>query len=255
MNIGVAIVTFNNQTDIASCVGSIRSEGLDTIAIVDSGSSDNTAQEISKLGCVYEQADVNRGFGYSANKAAALLNTEYVLFINPDAHIQKGAISHITQTFQHYPNAGIIGVLLCDSSGNAESMAYGDEPTITKMITRHMARKKVPKVPFFVDWVSGGAFLISKKVFDEVSGFDESFFMYWEDIDLCKQVREKGYKVLMDPLAKVIHSRGGSNMQDAEKKRIYAESADRYFKKHYAWTIWRLQRLLRKLYRSRSALL
>lgn len=247
MSIGVAIVTFNSVADIAQCVESVRSEGLSNIAIVDSGSHDATMQKVAQLGCKYDASSTNKGFGHSANRAARLLNTEYVLFINPDALLQKGSVEHIRMSFLKFPDAGIIGLLLCDENGKPERMAFGDEPTLITLVMRHGFVKKIPSIPFSTDWVSGGAFIMQKKVFDEVGGFDENFFMYWEDVDLCRRVRQAGYSVIMDPTARVTHSRGGSNLDSSTKARMYRESADRYFKKHYSSTIWRIQRFLRKL--------
>ncbi|MDA1168775.1 MAG: glycosyltransferase family 2 protein [bacterium] len=247
MSIGVAIVTYNSAADIAQCVESVRSEGLLNIAIVDSGSQDATMKEIAHQGCKYDASSMNKGFGYSANRGARLLNTEYVLFINPDARLQKGSVERIRMSLQKFPNAGIIGLLLCDENGTPERMAFGDEPTLWALMLRHVFLKKIPSIPFNADWVSGGAFIMQKKVFDEVGGFDENFFMYWEDVDLCRRVRKKGYSVIMDPTAKVTHFRGGSNLDSDTKTRVYRESADRYFKKHYSSTIWRIQRFLRKL--------
>lgn len=247
MNIGVAIVTFNSEKYIAECVASVRREGLTNIAIVDSGSKDATVKKIAQLGCKYDVSSTNKGFGHSANMASQLLNTEYVLFINPDALLQKGSIERIQTSLKKFSNAGIIGLLLCDESGMPERMAFGDEPNLFNMIMRRLYRKKRLHKPFIVDWVSGGAFMIQKKVFDEVNGFDEDFFMYWEDVDLCGRVREKGYSVIMDPTAKATHFRGGSNLDSGTRTRVYRESADRYFKKHYSSTIWRIQRFLRKL--------
>ena len=250
MNIGVAIVTYNNSRDIARCIASVRKEGLQHIAVVDSKSTDATQQELTRLGCEYQVTDENKGFGYAANKAARMLNTEYVLFINPDSHIQSGAVARVIQTITTHPHAGIIGMLLCSPGGKPEAFGYGDEPSMLKIITRRFFRESLSEKPFYTDWVSGGAFMISKKVFDDICGFDEGFFMYWEDVDLCKRVRGMGYKILMDPQARVTHMRGGSSMDENEKATIYDQSADRYFKKHYSTTIWYIQRLLRKWYRA-----
>ncbi|MEK7500328.1 MAG: glycosyltransferase family 2 protein [Patescibacteria group bacterium] len=247
MNIGVAIVTFHSERYIEECVASLRREGLSQIAIVDSGSADATVEKIEKLGCIYEVSNTNKGFGYSANKAARLLNTEYVLFINPDTILQEAAVERLQMSMQKFQGVGIIGLLLCDINGAPERMAFGDEPTLLQLLLRHLVPKKIPIAAFVTDWVSGGAFLIQKKVFDEVNGFDEDFFMYWEDVDLCRRVREKGYSIVMDPTAKVTHVRGGSNLHSGTKTKLYRESADRYFKKHYSSTIWRIQRFLRKL--------
>jgi GT2 family glycosyltransferase len=249
MKIGVAIVTYNSAQDIVTCIESVVREGVREISIVDSASEDATVQELSRLGYPVEVLDSNKGFGYASNRSTKKMNTEYVLFLNPDSTLKIGAISNVMRTIQEHPNAGIVGMLLCDPSGIPEKMAYGDEPSLFQMVFRRLYYKKPSSSPFPVGWVSGGALLIRKELFEEVGGFDEEFFLYWEDIDLCKRVRQKGYTVLMDPTAQVTHVRGGSNLSMDEKTRIYDQSADRYFKKHYSTTIWKIQRFLRRLYR------
>lgn len=250
MNIGVAIVTYNSARDIKACIESVIREGLREIGVVDSASEDETVQIITGLGQPVEVLDANKGFGYAANRAASMTNTEYVLFLNPDSTLQEGSIQSLIRTSKENPHAGIIGMLLCDSAGLPEYMAYGDEPTLLRMVLRRLIRPKRISATSPVDWVSGGAFLVKRSVFKAVGGFDESFFLYWEDVDLCRRVRQKGYSVLMDPIAKVTHIRGGSNLSSIQKTRVYDQSADRYFKKHYSWAIWKIQRFLRKLYRS-----
>ncbi len=250
MNIGVAIVTYNSENDIAQCVESVIREGVQDIAIIDSASDDHTIQELALLGHPFQVLDTNRGFGYAANRAAKMLNTEYVLFLNPDSTLTIGAIDRLVRTILEQARVGIIGMLLCDPAGKSEDMAYGDEPTLFRMMLRHFYSKGTPHSLFAADWVSGGAFLIPKRLFEQLGGFDEDFFLYWEDVDLCRRTREAGYPVCMDPVAKVTHLRGGSNLDGAEKTSIYDQSADRYFKKHYSTTIWKIQRFLRRLYRS-----
>lgn len=249
MNIGAAIVTHNNTEDIESCIASLVHEGLQHIAIIDSASHDGTAEKIAKLAYPHELLLENKGFGYAANKAARLLNTEYVLFLNPDAVLLPGALAHGMKTMQQCSQAGIVGLLLCDSAGAPEYAAYGNEPTLPRLLMRRIYRAPMPLNLFSVGWVSGGAFIISHKLFRHIGGFDESFFLYWEDIDVCKRVRDAGYDVVVDASARVKHVRGGSKLPDREKTAIYDASADRYYKKHYSTTIWAIQRFLRKMYR------
>ncbi len=249
MNIGVAIVTHNNEQDIAACIESVLSAGISDIAIVDSASNDGTVAEITRLGRACEDLRENLGFGYAANKAARLLNTEYVLFLNPDAKLIGGAIEYAAHTMQAIPRVGIVGMLLSDSYMVPEKNSYGEEPGIFNLLTRHAYRNVMPRMPVSVGWVSGGALLISREFFEKLGGFDEGFFLYWEDIDLCHRARAEGRVVMLDPRALVVHRRGGSKLNKKKKTLIYDDSADRYYKKHYPIYIWKLQRFLRSIYR------
>ena len=249
MNIGVAIVTHNNEQDIAACIASVVSSGISDIAIVDSASADGTVKEIVRSGYSCQELSKNRGFGYAANKAAYLLNTEYVLFLNPDAQLMPGAMDFAIRTITSDSRVGVVGMLLVDTDKIPEKNSYGDEPGILSLFARHLYRKKISLTPLPVDWVSGGALLISRKFFEKLGGFDDGFFLYWEDLDLCRRVREKGYLVMVDSRARVIHRRGGSQLNKKSKTKIYDDSADRYYKKHYPTYIWKLQGFLRSIYR------
>ncbi|NTV41378.1 MAG: hypothetical protein HGA61_03845, partial [Candidatus Moranbacteria bacterium] len=84
-----------------------------------------------------------------------------------------------------------------------------------------------------LDWVSGAAFLINADLFKEIGGFDENFFMYFEDVDLCLRLKRLGKKILLLSKSNVLHFGGRSSNNDLEKKRYYYESQDYYFKKHF----------------------
>ncbi len=249
MNVGAAIVTHNNKEDIGGCIASIVREGAEQIAIVDSASSDGTAEAVAGLSYPYELLRDNKGFGYAANRAARLLNTEYVLFLNPDAALSPGSLSHAMRAMRASSRVGIVGLLLQDARGVPERAAYGSEPTLPRLVLRHIFRPAPLRRPRRVGWVSGGAMLVSREAFTALQGFDESFFLYWEDVDICRRMREAGYGVIIDPQAAVVHRRGGSNLGEREKIAIYNASADKYYKKHYPTAIWMLHRVLRKIYR------
>ncbi len=249
MTVGVAIVTHNNGRTIAECIASVRGEGVTHIEVVDSASIDDTGNILENMQQPYVVLPMNQGFAHAANKAAGILNTDYVLFLNPDAAFTAGTITELVTTIQKSPRIGIVGGLLISDAGIAEADAYGDEPTLWNMVTRHISRKKSINTMCKVDWVSGGSLLIKKSVFEQVGGFDESFFLYWEDIDLCRRVRDAGFSVVINKKARVIHHRGASSNNNQEKTRLYDVSANRYFQKHSPLYIWYLQLLLRNMYR------
>lgn len=249
MNIGVAIVTHNNIRHIASCIEKIVRAGARNISIVDSASSDGTGAYLANLGYPHVVLGENRGFGYAANRAARMLNTEYVLFINPDTELQGGTLQKVVDVFERHDSVGVVGGLLEDGYGVVEKNSYGKEPTILAMMLRHVTKKQYGSQPFFADWVSGGALAIRKKIFDQVGGFDENFFLYWEDVDLCRRVREAGFSIMVQPQFCILHARGGSGLESKQKTLEYDRSADIYYRKHYPVYIWRFQGLLRSIYR------
>lgn len=248
MTIGAVVVTHNSESHIEKCIESLKREGLQTI-VVDSASTDGTKDKLSHLKTETIILSENRGFGHAVNEGVKNVNTDYVLFINPDAYLESGALEGFTDFIQQHPNIGIIGLSLWDEEGKSEIASFGNEPTLQRLLTRHRFNTGPLTEAWRVDWVSGGAMLVKKSLFEELGGFDEGFFLYWEDVDICRRVRQVGYSVWVYPQAKAIHARGASQADMAEKTRIYDMSADRYYKKHYSTTIWLLQGILRKIYR------
>lgn len=254
MTIGVVIVTHNSKDYIGACITSLRSEGVTNTVVVDSASTDDTLQDVNALHVQVIALSENKGFGYAANRGAQHMNTDYVLFINPDAYLETGALRCIQDFLKRVSEAGVIGMMLQDTHGMSEHAGYGYEPSLIRLMHRIVipvlsAGWRTGSTPFQIDWVSGGAMVVKKAVFDQLGGFDERFFLYWEDVDFCRRVRQAGYSVWVHPQARAIHIRGASQADAALKTRIYDMSADRYYKKHYSTTIWLIQRALRKIYR------
>lgn len=248
MNIGAVIVAHNSKEYIHACIASIVSEGIEKIVVVDSASTDGTILQVHPLVHTISLLE-NKGFAVAANSGAKLMNTDYVLFINPDAYLQKGALKYVQDTLNHIPNIGALGMALEDVHHVPEKQSFGIEPRLRNLFLRKVSNSKLLHVPFQVDWVSGGAMVVNHELFSRLGGFDERFFLYWEDVDLCKQIREVGYTVWVDPRAHVAHIRGASQANQGQKTHMYDVSADRYYTKHYPPSIWITQRIFRKLYR------
>ncbi len=249
MTIGAVIVTYNSGQYVQGCIESLIREGINQIVVIDSASTDTTPKEIRNFKLQYILLQENKGFGHAANRGVKELNTDYVLFINPDAYLAPGALQSIWDAFTENPAIKIAGIVLQGNNTVPEKDSFGDEPTLQNLCIRKIVRKQLPHQPFQVSWVSGGAFVINRELFFACSGFDEAFFLYWEDVDVCRRLRDAGHLVWVVPSARAFHVRGGSKLHGKTKTRIYDASADRYYKKHYPIYIWFMQRIARKLYR------
>lgn len=249
MTIGVVIVTHNSKQHISTCIESVRHEDVTNIVVVDSASTDTTLIEVRALNVQVIVLSENKGFGHAANVGAQTMNTDYVLFINPDAYLELGAIQNVKDLLIKSKQAGVVGIMLQDMQGNQEKQCFGKEPSLVRLITRKFQHAVALQTPFQTGWVSGGAMIVKKELFARIGGFDEDFFLYWEDIDVCRRVREAGYTVWLHPQARAFHARGASQEDGKAKTRIYDTSADRYYKKHYPTYIWLIQHMVRKMYR------
>ncbi len=248
----VIIVTHNNETDIERCLQSVVDAGipLDQVVVVDNNSTDTTQNILHRWKSKTIFNSVNNGFATACNQGAAQSKNEYLLFLNPDAALQgPQSLQIIHDYLQAHPKTGVIGGMLVTDEGTLEEKSFGKDVTVWSLLSRKLSSQNIIKDdPSVVGWVSAGAMIIRRDVWEVVQGFDPAFFLYWEDVDLCKRVREKGYSVALFPAWKVIHKRGVSLSDKTSKARIYDKSADRYFQKHYANKVW-IYRILRWFYR------
>ena len=231
LSIGAVVVTYKTSAEqLKRCLKSLQQNDISDVSIVSN--------------------DVNNvGFAAAANKGAKKLCNELILFINPDAELIPNTINKAVRLLQNNQRIGIMGLMLCDLDYRDEINCYGSKVTPISIFIRHATRKPVLSKARFTGWVSGGAMLVKHSAWQELMGFDSQFFMYWEDVDLCRRASEFGWEVCIMPSVKVIHQRGASLQDLAQKTRIYDESADKYWHKHYSKSICLWQRYSRILYR------
>ena len=249
MSIGVVIVTHNNEQTILPCLKSVEAQGISDICVVDSASMDTTGAVLRQEMYQYIALPENKGFSYAANKGVPEVAGDYILFLNPDAELLPGAINAMQSGIQLHRDARVVGGLLVDARGRIQQDAYGDEIHLMSIFTRHMQTKRLVSIISPAAWVSGGSLMIQRDIFQKIGGFDEQFFLYWEDVDLCRRVRSLGYGVYVVPNARISHLRGVSSKDRRRKTQLYDASANRYFQKYYSPLICYFQLIARKLYR------
>lgn len=245
---GAVIVTHNSSAHVGKCIASLQDMGCVGIVAVDSGSMDDTVVRVRELDVQVIESSQNVGFAVGANMGASRVSTPYILFVNPDARVVSGDILEAVKYLDAHTNIALLGFRLEDDAGVPERYAYGDSTHLLSVLKKKAANYTAQGIRD-VGWVSGGAMLVRRDSFYALRGFDKQFFLYWEDVDLCKRARGAGLRVVYYPLVTVQHVRGASFTDHGEKTRIYDQSADRYFRKHYATPIWLFQWILRRLYR------
>lgn len=182
----------------------------------------------------------NYGFGQASNRGATLASGRYLFFLNPDTTYQRGSPHSLLALFQTWPRS-IGGIGLIDRTGRPERWSAGLAPTFVGLLKgRLLGRFWWPlwEAPHFSrpDWVSGAALLIPRTLFQSMNGFDERFFLYFEDVDLCQRVRQEGGVVWRTPFFAVEHDGGGSQDTERSQKEAYFKSQRQYFAKHRpAW--------------------
>lgn len=182
----------------------------------------------------------NNGFSRGNNLGARQAKGEILGFINPDVLWMGACLRKITQVFDEDRQTGVLGMALLDEKKRPEAWSVGPDPSLAAFLLNNLfplrkgfsAREKT----FSADWVSGGALFIRKGIFADIGGFDERFFLYFEDADLCKAVRERGFSVVCHPEFPLIHLGGKSQESKRLQKKHFYASQQKYFEKHRpAW--------------------
>lgn len=192
----------------------------------------------NNTGIVIKEVGKNVGYAKANNMGASLAKGDVFCFLNPDTKfLENGDIFHICNLFEN-ESVGIIGPRILTEDGNIQPWLAGYEISLFDTIKNNFGFIKSKSLwekssICQVSWVSGASLFIRKNVFEKLSGFDENFFLYFEDVDLCKRAGFLGKKILLTPEIKITHYCGKSSDNSAKQKKYYYISQDYYFKKHF----------------------
>jgi GT2 family glycosyltransferase len=173
-----------------------------------------------------------KGFGANHNAAFARCNTPYFCILNPDIRINHDPFPSLVEALAR-PGAAVAGPLVRDPSGRIEDSARRF-PTPGILVRKVFASRALPDYPadhgvVDVDWLAGMSMLFRAESYRRVSGFDESYFLYYEDVDICRRIRAAGYRVVYQPAAEVIHDARRGSRRDPALAWQHALSAMRFF--------------------------
>lgn len=238
--ISFIIVNFQSHTLLERCLSSIGrlSETNAEIIVVNNDPAPLELLPKNKFSLFIIQASHNLGFGAGINLGARSARGEYLFFLNPDAEIITDSISSALDEFTKNPRLAILGGKIVDDQGKPQDWTFGEAITPLRIIKNNLGmdqnkRLRKQKGSLLTDWISGGAMMIRKDIFQKLSGFDEKIFMYYEDIDLCRRAKQLGFEILHFPGLVVRHLGGKSFNNKEEQKKHYYQSQDYYFQKHF----------------------
>jgi N-acetylglucosaminyl-diphospho-decaprenol L-rhamnosyltransferase len=198
------------------------------------------------------RSPVNAGFAAGNNAGMRAIDARHYVLLNSDAIIRAGALRGLLSVARQRPDAGIIAPRLEWPDGSPQESAFLCRSPLTEflaaartgILTRLLAGRHIAlplsDEPTEPHWVSFACALLRRDMIEQVGGLDEGYFMYFEDIDLCRRARRAGWKVLHAPAFRVVHLRGGTSdvkAATAERRRrprYYYEARARYFAKFYS---------------------
>jgi GT2 family glycosyltransferase len=241
MFISFIIVSYNTKDRLKNCLQILQSELADKktdyeVIVVDNASSDQTIEMLKSINQPYISNQINLGFAKACNQAAKQAQGEILFFLNSDIEFKRELFTYVVELFKVDQKLAIASPKLVGNDQIQEKFCCGKFPNLKRLLTRDIALGFNSLVDTLeVDWVSGAALAIRSSVFKELAGFDEKFFMYFEDADLCYRAKKLGYKTLLLNKISLLHYRGESLGDDSLRKKYYYQSQLHYFYKHFGF--------------------
>lgn len=254
MNFSIIIINYNTFEYTKNCLDSIfknLSDGNFEIIVVDNASPDGSGKRLREI---YQNKvkfilnPKNSGFGAANNLAAKMAQGDFLWFLNSDTLINKVDLNEIKNIFVKNEKLGVVSLDLLLENQKRQGYAYGDFLSIRNLLKRLSNVGKDFGDCISVDWVSGASMIIRKDLFHKLGGFDENFFMYFEDMDLCWRIKKRGYLVWFLKNYSIIHFGGKSSTDFRKMKRDYYISQDYFFKKHHGYFSLAIVKFLRSIY-------
>lgn len=246
-DVEVIIVAYNSGALLADAVSSAVAEvGEQRVWVVDSESTDGSVEAVSaRFTALHVLAVPNRGFSAGNNRGIEATTAPFVLLLNPDAEVEPGSVAVLREAMDATPDAGIVGPAVRNPDGTPQAGSFGRFPSfpvrlgqaLRRVALRVARRPDVPGLPparKAVDWVSGAAMLVRRDAIEAAGQMDEAFFLYYEDIEWCHRMRDRGWRTLLEPRASVVHHLGKSGA-GARANAAYRASFDHYTDLYGLW--------------------
>jgi len=232
VEISVIIVNYNSGRFLQKCVDSVFDTNEDVeVIVVDNASTDNSVIRLesalpneTRLQVISNSS--NLGFAKACNTGTQNTSGQYLFYLNPDCILDRNAILEMLSSFKSDPTVGMVGGLLTDPDGTEQGGGRRAVPTPWRSFVRafglsrfanrwprlffdfHLHKQPLPEQPIEVEAVSGACMLVRREALEDVGPLDEGYFMHCEDLDWCMRFRQKKWKILFVPTAKIIHYLG-----------------------------------------------
>ncbi|MFC5503418.1 glycosyltransferase family 2 protein [Lysinimonas soli] len=251
----IVTVSYNSSAHLRPFLESIRASESEQVLVV---VADNASDDLDRVEALAREFDArlvrlgeNHGYGGAINRAASTLAPEItsILVVNPDVSFLPGSITTLMQTLAANPAAGAVGPRVLNSDGTVYPSARR-LPSLRTGVGHALLGRVWPSNPWTrrylsdafesstitpAGWLSGSCVLVRRSAFDAIGGFDENFFMYFEDVDLGYRLGKANWLSLYDPAATVVHT--GAHSTSSESRRmleVHHQSAYRYLQKKYS---------------------
>ncbi len=251
MDLSIAVISYNTRDLLLACLQSVqdRTTGVDyEVIVVDNASHDGSVDAVrTRFPHVTVIANAeNSGFAKACNQAAVVSSGRYLLLLNSDTVMQQGTLRTMVSCLDQHLDIGAVSCLQRDEQGRVvqscfpfpsirDHVRYAETlPTVVRRLVGAPSSMDCTRSQD-VEWANGACLMIRKALFDRLGGLDERFFMYFEDVDLCRRVQQLGYRVRHVAEGEVVHLLGGSSRANRHGlNKQWELSRIRYVEKHFA---------------------
>ncbi len=236
MKLSIIIINYNTTQLLKSCLESLFNnykkefnKGIYEVVVVDNASSDRSITKVRKwfpeVKLIFNKS--NLGFAKANNLAIKKTTGEYILFLNPDTLVNPNTLNTCLEYLNNHEDVGIVGCKVILANGDLDHACHRGFPTPWRALTYFSGLSKLlPYSKFFngyhlgyrdmdkihqIDSVAGAFLMIPRIVGDKLNWFDEDYFWYGEDLDLCFRVKQAGYQVVYIPSVSIIHHKGAAS--------------------------------------------
>ncbi len=264
VRVAAILVAWNTRDELLRALASLTATCRPLeILVIDNASSDGSVAAVrsSHPGVTVIENAENLGFGRACNQGLRTTNAPYVLLLNSDAELRPGALEAMAEILDAHADVAVVGPRTLFSDGTIQ-LSWGRFPgPLSEWHQRRLVLGIEARLPLALkhveqlasrehepDWLSASCWLARREVLLAVGLFDEGFFLYWEDADLCLRLREAGWRLVFTPRAEVVHYQGVSKARSSGRALAeYHGSHLRYYRKHNnplsVAALWFAQRL------------
>lgn len=247
--LSIVLVTFNAWKHTQRCLALLVKDNFSPsleIILVDNNSSDGTTEKVQAEfpDVIVVEAGANIGFGRGCNLGMAIAQGEFGVFLNNDAMVSCDQLEELLRVYRKRKLKGIYTTRIIDDQGNEEASCFRDINPGKLLFNAFRLMDNAKRETAFslaeiqneameVDWCSGAFMLFPKEGWEHIGGFDENFFMYYEDVDLCTRWRARGYKCYVNTLISIRHACGGSSSDPIGRAKEVDKSQRYFYRKHF----------------------
>jgi GT2 family glycosyltransferase len=274
VDLSVCVTSWNVGSLLRECLASLDDHGAPDdgsdaassgatieVIVVDNASTDPEVERVrAELpGLHWIQNATNRGYAAACNQAIAVARGRYVLLLNNDCRVRPGALQEMVRFMDRHPEAGVGSCMIFDSDTSREPAVAGcrhlpgparvliegfaDATGIASVLRRVGLERRLfgtdldPHAVQEVRQITGAVFMIRRQVLEEVGLLDEGYFLYLEETDYCTRIARRGWKVLYNPAASVIHRGSAAGSLRADREELFRRSMTRYLAIHHG-ALW-----------------